>query len=65
MVAKRHLDAPPPHRAGKVEAVFWQAMKVADAVLTKAHNPANSGSEHALFLPSPGRIFEIDETDRG
>lgn len=31
---ERHLDAPPPHREGTVEAVLHEAMRIADATLS-------------------------------
>ena len=63
---ERHLDAPPAHRAGTVEALFWQAMKVADVVLRERTVRQILAASTPYSLPSPGRIVETTDTiERG
>ena len=59
---ERHLDAPPMHRAGTVEALLFEAMKVADATLTERTIRLILASSGVYSLPPPSRIFEATDT---
>lgn len=62
---ERHLSAPPAHRAGTVEALFHQAMRIADATLGERTVRGILAASGRYSLPASGRIFEATDTERG
>ena len=62
---ERHLTTPPAHRAGTIESIFWQAMKIADATLSERTIRSVLAASCTFSLPGPGDTVEQGEQKRG